>query len=103
ERDTAAGELRRADRALACAAGALLAPRLRTTARDEPAALCRARALTLRVLLCAHGLVHEVRLDLGAEDRLVERDVLLRAAEKRCLGGCHYDISRISTIPFFGP
>src|SRR5581483_6226990 len=86
EDHAAAGELRRADRALARAAGALLAPRLRAAARDEPAALRAARALPGRVQLRAHGLVHEVRLDLGAEDGLVERDVLLlRAAEHGCL------------------
>ena len=65
----AARELRRADRALARAAGALLAPRLRAAAGDEPAALRRERARALRVQLGAHGLVHEVRLDLGARRR----------------------------------
>ena len=45
EGDAAARELRRADRALAGAAGALLAPRLRAAARDEPAALRGPRAL----------------------------------------------------------
>src|SRR4029079_2533996 len=72
----AALELRRADRALACAAGALLAPRLRPTPGDEPAALRRDGARALRVQLGAHRLVHEVRLDLDGEDGLVERDVL---------------------------
>src|SRR5438067_8784153 len=46
----AARELRRADRALAGAARALLAPRLRAAAGDEPAALRRCSAGALRVL-----------------------------------------------------
>src|SRR5439155_1142379 len=39
---------------------------------------------------------------LGAEDRLVERDVLLLRAQHGCLGSGHV-ISLISTMPFFGP
>src|SRR3954453_1629304 len=73
---TAALELRRADRTLACAAGALLAPRLRAAAGDEATALRRGSACALRVQLRADGLVHEVRLDLHRVDALVERDVL---------------------------
>src|SRR5215471_16661194 len=76
ERDATARELRRADRALAGTPGSLLAPRLRAAAGDEPAALRRARALAARIQLGAHGLVHEVRPDLGCEDGLVERDLL---------------------------
>jgi len=80
--------LRRADRACTCAAGALLAPRLRAAAGDEPTALRTARSRTLLVQLRAHGLVHEVLLDLGAEDGVVQRDVLGLLAglvEERCL------------------
>ena len=83
EGDAAAGELRRADRAGARAAGALLAPRLRAAARDEPARLRAARSGAVGVQLRAHGLVHEVRLDLGAEDRLLELDVLRLLARAR--------------------
>ena len=89
EGDAAARELRRADRALAGTPGSLLAPRLRAAARDEAAALRGPRALPARVQLRAHGLVHEVRLDLGGEDGLVERDLLLRAAEQGCLRSGH--------------
>src|SRR5581483_4241296 len=105
EHDAAARELRGADRARAGAARALLTPRLRAAAGDEPAALRRARALTARVHLRADDLVHEMRLHLGAEDRRLERDLLRGlAAEQRCLRRGHYfDISLISTMPFFGP
>src|SRR5438105_8971563 len=72
ERDAAALELRGADRALTRTAGALLAPRLAAAARDEAAALRRARPLAVVVQLGAHGLVHEMRLQLGAEDGLLE-------------------------------
>jgi hypothetical protein len=89
EGDAAARELRRADRALAGAAGALLAPRLRAAAGHESAALRCAGALTVRVQLGAHGLVHERCLHLGAEDGLVERDVLLRASEEGCFRRRH--------------
>src|SRR5262249_58516968 len=90
--------------AVAGAAGSLLAPRLRAAAGDEAAALRGARALTARVQLGAHRLVHEVRLDVGAEDGLVERDLLLRVAEHGCLESSHQRMSsRISTSPFFGP
>src|SRR5437763_6083075 len=104
EGDASAGELRRADRALAGATGALLAPRLRASAGDEATAFRCPRALAARVELGADGLVHEMRLDLVAEDGLVERDLLLRAAQQGCLQRSHYLMSsRISTRPFFGP
>src|SRR5204862_6190452 len=49
----------------------------------------------------------EVRLQLGAEDRLLERHALRRGAariEQRCGRSRHYlPSSRISTTPFFGP
>src|SRR3954467_3760558 len=70
----------------------------------EAAALCRGGPGALSVVLGAHGLVHEGGLDLCAEDRVVERDVLrllARRVEQRCLGSCHQP--RTSTIPFFGP
>src|SRR5436305_3947363 len=104
EGDAAARDLRRADRSLAGTSRSLLAPRLRAAAGDEPAALRCPRALAASIQLRAHGLVHEVRLDVGAEDGLVERDLLLRASEERCLRSCHQRASsRISTSPFFGP
>src|SRR5262245_2692823 len=102
--NAAARELRRADRALAGAPRALLAPWLRAAAGDEAAALRRACALPARVQLGPDRLVDEMRPDLGGEDGLVERDLLLRASENRCLRCGHYlTSSRISTRPFFGP
>src|SRR5438477_12866745 len=68
----AALELRRADRAGACAAGALLAPRLRAAAGDHPAALRLRRAGAAGVRLGVHGLVDEMGLHVGREDRLGE-------------------------------
>src|SRR5580765_8521379 len=103
KRDAAARELGRADRALARAAGALLAPRLRAPTGHEPAALRGTRALAVRVQLGAHGLVHEVRLDLRAEDGLLEGDLLGRAAEHGRLRSRHLPSSLTSTSPFFGP
>src|SRR5215218_4331532 len=75
ERVAAALELRGADGAGAGAAGALLAPRLRAAAGDEPAALRRERACAQRVLLRAHRLVDEVRLHLRREHGILELDV----------------------------
>src|SRR6185503_19416076 len=103
ERDAAARELRRADRALAGAARALLAPRLRAAARDEPAALRAAGPATRGVELRADCLVDEMRLHLGLEDLCVEREVLRRAAEHGRLGGHQRSTVRISTSPLFGP
>src|SRR5438093_1283797 len=99
----AALELRRADRAGARAAGALLAPRLRAAAGDHPAALRLRGAGAAGVRLRTHGLVHEMRLHLAGEDRLVEGMLLLGAfrPEHRCLRGRHHP--RTSTSPSFGP
>src|SRR5262249_11862802 len=72
---------RGADRALAGAPSALLAPGLRAAAGHEATALRSTRSLPARVQLRSHRFVHEVRLDLGGEDGLVERDLLLGAAE----------------------
>src|SRR5262249_37649955 len=74
-------ELRRADRALAGAARALLAPRLRAAARDHAAALRLRGAGAARVRLRANRLVDEMRLHLGAEDRIVELVRLVLRAE----------------------
>src|SRR6266487_4364858 len=76
ERHAAARPVRSAGRAGAGAAGALLAPRLRAAARDQAAALAAAGRRARIVQLGAHGLVDEVRLHLGAEDALLERDAL---------------------------
>src|SRR5207237_6870446 len=78
---------------------------LRAAAGYEPAALRRAGALAVRVRFRAHGLVHEMWLQLDAEHRLVERDVLgALPAEHGCLQSSHQRVSsRISTILFFGP
>src|SRR4051812_28281913 len=59
EDDAAAGEVRRADRALAGAAGALLAPRLGAAAADLAAGLGRVRALAAGGGLGAHPVVPE--------------------------------------------
>src|SRR6185503_16017115 len=80
EDDAAAGEVRRADRALAGAAGALLAPRLRAAAADVAARLRRGRALPAGVELRADRLVDERAVEARAERRVVEVDGL-RAAE----------------------
>ncbi len=80
EDDAAAGEVRRADRALAGAAGALLAPRLRAAATDVAARLRRGRALPAGVELRADRLVDERAVEARAERRVVEVDGL-RAAE----------------------
>src|SRR6185436_5615103 len=76
EGDAAAGPVWRPRRAGARTPGALLAPGLRASAGDEPAALDAVRGRPACVLLRAHGLVHKVRLDVGAENALVERQVL---------------------------
>src|SRR5205814_7690715 len=76
ERHAAARPVRSAGRAGAGAAGALLAPRLRAAARDQAAALAAAGRRARVVQLGAHRLVDEVRLHLGAEDALLERDAL---------------------------
>src|SRR5262249_47560620 len=103
EGDATTREVRGADRSLARTARALLAERLRAGARDHAATLRGARPLARGVHLGAHGLVDEVRLDLGGEDGLIEGDLLLGSAEHVCLRRSHYDISLISTTPFFGP
>src|SRR5204863_9664422 len=92
EGDAAAGPVRGAGRAGARPPGALLAPRLRASARDEPAALDGARAGAVRAQFGAHGLVDEVRLDVGAEDARIERQVLrlvARTVEHGSLRRCH--------------
>jgi hypothetical protein len=76
ERDAAAREVRGADRALAGPAGALLAPRLGTAARDEPTGLGATGARAMRVQLRTHDLVHDVPLELGAEHGCLERGAL---------------------------
>ena len=107
ERDAAAGELRRADRAGPRPTRAFLPPRLPATTGDHAAALGGLGAGPLSVQLGAHGLVHEMRLDLGAEHGLVEREVASGVAlgvEHRCARlGAHLLSSRISTNAFFGP
>src|SRR4051794_12677687 len=80
EDDAAAREVRRTDRALARAAGALLAPRLRATTAHVAARLRRRGALAARVELRADRLVHERAVEARAERRVVEVDAL-RAAE----------------------
>src|SRR5262249_50256028 len=98
------GRVGGAARARAGAAGALLAPGLRASAGDEPAAFRGAGTAPARVQLCTHGLVDDVRLHVGREHRLFEGDVLLGgSAEQRRLGRGHYASSRTSTNPFFGP
>ena len=80
--------MRRADRAGAGAAGALLAPRLGAAAADLAAGLGRVRALAAGVQLGAHGLVHERAVERGAEGGVVELDGAA-AAEVAGLGASH--------------
>jgi hypothetical protein len=82
EDDAAAGPLRGADRALAGAAGALLAPRLRAAAADHAARAGGVRAPAARGELGDHGLVHERAVERRAEHGVVELQ-LLRAAARR--------------------
>ena len=92
EDDAAAFPLRRAGRALARAAGALLPPRLRAAAGNHATALRAARAGAALVQLRAHRLVDEVQFHVGGEDRLLQRDVLRLLAgrvEQRCFGRGH--------------
>src|SRR5439155_17960342 len=108
ERDAAAGPVRRARRPGACSTRALLAPGLGAAPGHEPTRLRAARRRALLVQLRPYGLVHEMRLQLGGEDRLLERHVLRLLAggvQQRCLGGGHYRraSSRTSTNPFLGP
>ena len=84
EDDAAAGPDRRARRAGAGAAGALLAPRLGAAAADVAARLGRRGALAAGVELRAHGLVDERAVEARAEGDVVELDRLrLRRAEDR--------------------
>src|SRR5262249_59325740 len=61
KRDAAAGPVRRPARARAGAAGALLAPGLRASAGDQPAAIPRAGTAPARAQLCSHALVPPVQ------------------------------------------
>src|SRR6266511_3257647 len=76
EGDATARELRCARRARAGATSALLAPRLRAAAGDEPARLRAASAGAIRIQFGADRLVNEVRPHVGAEHALLERHVL---------------------------
>src|SRR4029079_16581312 len=76
EDDAAAGPLRGADRALAGAAGALLAPRLGAATADHAARAGRVRALAARGKLGDHGLVHERAVERRAEPGVIEPQLL---------------------------
>src|SRR5918995_1874931 len=76
KRRAAAGPLRSAGRARPGPTRALLAPRLAAAAGYESAGLDAVSAGALRILLGAHRLMDEVRLDLGAEDGRLQRRVL---------------------------
>ena len=67
--DATAGELRSADRALACVAGALLAPRLAATTADFSAGLGFVRSLAGSCELRGHDLVNERDVGRHIEDR----------------------------------
>ena len=73
ERDATATPLRRSDRALACAAGALLAPRLLATTADFAAVLGGVGPGTAMAEFRDDGLVDQVGLDLLLGDRPAER------------------------------
>ena len=81
EDDAAAGEDRRAGRAGAGAAGALLAPGLGVAAGDQAARLGRGGAAAACGELGAHRLVQQRPVEAGAEGGLVERDRARAAAE----------------------
>ena len=66
--DATAGEVRRADRALAGATGALLAERLLTTAADHAAGLGGVGALASCRLLGDNHLVHQGDRRLAVEE-----------------------------------
>ena len=87
-----------------CPSGATASSGRRRRGRGSCAPRVPARG---RVQLGAHGLVHEVRLHLDAEDGLLERDALrglARRVEQRSLRRCHGCLSSLtSTKPFFGP
>ena len=98
EDDAAAGPDRRARRAGAGAAGALLAPRLGAAAADVAAGLGRRRALPARGELGAHRLVHERAVEARAEGGVVER----RPSSCR-RGSVRQPSVRTSTTPLRGP
>src|SRR5204863_647726 len=79
-RDAPAPPLRRADRALAGAAGALLAPRLGAATLDLGAGLGAVRAGPLGRELRGDHLVHHRDVGLDAEDLLGQVDTHARAA-----------------------
>jgi hypothetical protein len=74
EDDAAACVVRRAARALASAAGALLAVRLGAAARDLAARLGVMRAGTTTGQLSRDRLVQQVEVDLDVEQRLGQVD-----------------------------
>ena len=90
--------MRRADRARAGAAGALLAPRLGAAAADLAARLGRRGALAAGVELGADGLVHERAVEARAERGVVEVDLLLAARGREPQPSV-----RTSTTPLRGP
>jgi hypothetical protein len=80
EDNASARELGCPDRPGACTAGALLSPGLAAAAGDEASALRRLRSGSSGVQLGANRLVHEMRLEVGAEDAFVERRLIRRLA-----------------------
>src|SRR5215208_956687 len=103
EGDAAASAVRHAERAGACAAGALLAPGLGGGHRDLPASERGGSATAAGGHVGARRLVHERLVELLAEH--VGRKVRLGLlAQHRGLGrsrGHQSDLT--STVPFFGP
>src|SRR5262249_11422263 len=97
----AARVVRRADRTLAGAAGALLAVELLRRAAPRAALLRRLGAGAARRELRLHHLVEEVLLHLGAEDLVCEielADLLALQVENSDLhGGPSYDLISTST------
>ena len=92
---------RRARRAGAGAAGALLAPRLGAAAADVAARLRRVRAAPARGELRAHGLVHERAVERRAEGGVVELD-LLRCAPRTGASAIGADLHEAVARPGHG-
>src|SRR5690606_2866898 len=107
--DATAGELRRTDRALPGAAGALLPIRLRTATRDLAAGLGRMGTLPGRRQLCHHDLVDQRHVHLDVEDLGRQFDRAVRGALRVQNGdGTHFFVSpfaavRTNTKPPSGP
>ena len=109
--DAAAGEVRRADGALAGVTGALLTERLLTAAGDRAAGLRRVRALAGSRKLSNDNLVHQRNVGGNVKDRTGENDGTRLLAfdvddvNVTIVSHDHapFTEERTRTTPFFGP